>query len=88
MRETLRLDAPITQFGVTAKEDTLLAGKYPVYKDEPIALLLKKGHVDPAVYGDDAEEFKPERMLDEPFNKLPKNAWKPFGNGLRAVRIP
>ncbi|KAI0901177.1 cytochrome P450 [Annulohypoxylon nitens] len=84
MRETLRLDAPITQFGVTAKEDTLLAGKYPVYKDEPIALLLKKGHVDPAVYGDDAEEFKPERMLDEPFNKLPKNAWKPFGNGLRA----
>jgi cytochrome P450/NADPH-cytochrome P450 reductase len=23
-------------------------------------------------------------MLDEPFNKLPKNAWKPFGNGARA----
>ncbi|KAI1135806.1 cytochrome P450 [Hypoxylon sp. FL0543] len=84
MRETLRLDAPITQFSVTAKEDTLLAGKYPIYKDEAAALLLKKMHVDPAVYGDDAMEFKPERMLDEPFNKLPKNAWKPFGNGLRA----
>ncbi|KAI1087852.1 cytochrome P450 [Rostrohypoxylon terebratum] len=84
MRETLRLDAPITQFARTAKEDTLLAGKYLVYKDELVGLLLKKSHIDPAVYGDDAEEFKPERMLDEPFNKLPKNAWKPFGNGLRA----
>ncbi|OTA57889.1 cytochrome P450 [Hypoxylon sp. EC38] len=84
MRETLRLDAPISQISVTAKEDTLLAGKYPIYKDEAAAMLLKKMHVDPAVYGDDALEFKPERMLDEPFNKLPKNAWKPFGNGLRA----
>ncbi|KAI0384686.1 cytochrome P450 [Hypomontagnella monticulosa] len=83
MRETLRLDAPISQISVSPKEDTLLAGKYPVYKDEPMALLLKKMQVDPAVYGDDAEEFKPERMLDEPFNKLPKNAWKPFGNGMR-----
>ncbi|KAI2465636.1 cytochrome P450 [Annulohypoxylon bovei var. microspora] len=83
MRETLRLDAPISLIGVTAKEDTVLAGKYPIFKDEPVSLLLKKAHVDPAVFGDDAGEFKPERMLDEPFNKIPKNAWKPFGNGLR-----
>ncbi|KAI1374785.1 cytochrome P450 [Hypoxylon crocopeplum] len=83
MRETLRLDAPISLFSVTPKEDTLLAGKYPIAKDEPAVLFLKKMHTDPAVYGDDANEFKPERMLDEPFNKLPRNAWKPFGNGLR-----
>ncbi|OTA99870.1 hypothetical protein M426DRAFT_67006 [Hypoxylon sp. CI-4A] len=83
MRETLRLCAPISQFSVTAKEDTLLAGKYPVYKGELMSLFLRKVHVDPAVYGEDAPEFKPERMLDEPFNKLPKNAWKPFGNGMR-----
>ncbi|KAF3070556.1 hypothetical protein GL218_00250 [Daldinia childiae] len=84
MRETLRLCSPIPQIGVTPREDTLLAGKYPVKKDEVTVLMVKKMHVDPAVYGEDAEEFKPERMLDEPFNKLPKNAWKPFGNGLRA----
>ncbi|KAI0180765.1 cytochrome P450 [Hypoxylon sp. FL1284] len=83
LRETLRVDAPISQFVVTPHEDTLLAGKYPVAKHEPISLFLKRSHLDPAVYGDDALEFKPERMLDEPFNKLPKNAWKPFGNGLR-----
>jgi cytochrome P450/NADPH-cytochrome P450 reductase len=45
--------------------------------------LLPQIHRDPAVYGDDAEAFKPERMLDEPFSKLPSNSWKPFGNGVR-----
>ncbi|RYP37718.1 hypothetical protein DL766_001367 [Monosporascus sp. MC13-8B] len=47
-------------------------------------LFLEMAHRDPAVYGSDANEFKPERMLDESFNSLPKNAWKPFGNGSRA----
>jgi len=48
--------------------------------------LLAKVHVDPAVYGDDALEFKPERMLDENFERLQRefpNSWKPFGNGMR-----
>lgn len=84
LRETLRLDSPISIFGVVSFEDTLLAGRYPVYKDEPLSLFLASAHLDPAVWGDDAHDFKPERMLDEPFNKLPKNAWKPFGNGARA----
>lgn len=61
-----------------------MAGQYPVSKGEPCAVFLARAHLDPAVWGDDALEFKPERMLDEPFNKLPKNAWKPFGNGARA----
>ncbi|KAI1486271.1 bifunctional P-450:NADPH-P450 reductase [Biscogniauxia mediterranea] len=82
LRETLRLDSPISIFSVTALEDTLLAGKYPVTKDESILAFLAKSHLDPAVF-DDPLEFRPERMLDENFNKLPKNAWKPFGNGLR-----
>ncbi|KAJ8125464.1 hypothetical protein O1611_g8175 [Lasiodiplodia mahajangana] len=84
LRETLRLDSPIPMFGVVSLEDQLLAGRYPVSKDEPCALFLTRAHVDPAVWGDDAHDFKPERMLDESFNKLPKNAWKPFGNGARA----
>lgn len=64
-------------------EDTLLAGKYQVHKGDAIILLIKQSHRDPAVFGDDATEFKPERMTDENFEKLPKNAWKPFGNGVR-----
>lgn len=84
MREVLRLNSPISLFGVQPREDTILGGKYPVKKGNNILLFLTKMHLDSTVYGDDANEFKPERMMDEKFNKLPKNAWKPFGNGARA----
>ena len=50
---------------------------------QPITAILPKVHRDPLIYGDDAGEFKPERMEDEPFSKLPPNSWKPFGNGMR-----
>ncbi|PLB37486.1 bifunctional cytochrome P450/NADPH--P450 reductase [Aspergillus candidus] len=87
LRETLRLNATIPLFTVEAFEDTLLAGKYPVQAGETIINLLAKSHLDPAIYGDDAGSFRPERMLDESFNARQKtfpNAWKPFGNGMRA----
>ncbi|KAI0117999.1 bifunctional P-450:NADPH-P450 reductase [Hypoxylon sp. NC0597] len=83
LRETLRLDSPIPIFSVSVMEDTLLGGKYPVEKGEFINVLLTKSHLDPTVF-EDPLAFKPERMLDENFNKLPKNSWKPFGNGVRA----
>ncbi|KAL4974704.1 cytochrome P450 [Aspergillus desertorum] len=87
LRETLRLNATIPLFTVEAFEDTLLAGKYPVKAGETIVNLLAKSHLDPEVYGEDAQEFKPERMSDELFNARQKqfpSAWKPFGNGMRA----
>ncbi|KAI1473366.1 bifunctional P-450:NADPH-P450 reductase [Daldinia eschscholtzii] len=83
LREALRLDSPIPVFSVSPAEDTLLAGKYKIHKGEFIQCLLTKAHLDPAVF-EDPTAFKPERMLDENFSKLPKNAWKPFGNGARA----
>ncbi|TDZ17280.1 Bifunctional cytochrome P450/NADPH--P450 reductase [Colletotrichum orbiculare MAFF 240422] len=87
LRETLRLSATIPGFGVEAMEDTLIAGKYAVKKGEPIGCMLGRSHLDPLVYGEDAKEFKPERMLDANFERLQKefpNSWKPFGNGMRA----
>ncbi|KAL3471658.1 cytochrome P450 [Aspergillus californicus] len=87
LRETLRLNATIPLFTVEAFEDTLLAGKYPVKAGETIINLLAKSHLDTEIYGDDATEFKPERMADAVFNERQKkhpNAWKPFGNGMRA----
>ncbi|KAL4951002.1 cytochrome P450 [Aspergillus filifer] len=87
LRETLRLNATIPLFTVEAFEDTVLAGKYPVKAGETIVNLLAKSHLDPEIYGDDAREFKPERMADEVFNARQKehpNSWKPFGNGMRA----
>ncbi|PWY87956.1 fatty acid hydroxylase [Aspergillus sclerotioniger CBS 115572] len=90
MRESLRLrpTAGIIKLHahpIKNTEDpvTLANGKYVLNKGESVSILLSKLHRDPKVYGSDAEEFKPERMLDENFNKLPPNSWKPFGNGMR-----
>ncbi|KAJ6782745.1 hypothetical protein PWT90_03620 [Aphanocladium album] len=87
LREVLRVNAPIPSFSVEAKEDTVLAGKYLIKKEERVGLLLAQSHLEPGVYGDDSLEFKPERMTDEKFATLNKefpDAWKPFGNGKRA----
>jgi cytochrome P450/NADPH-cytochrome P450 reductase len=89
LRETLRLTPTAPAFTLqplaTNKESPILigGGKYKVLPGQPIIAILPKVHRDPAVYGDDAEQFKPERMLDEAFARLPPNAWKPFGNGVR-----
>lgn len=86
LRETLRQCSPIPGITLEAFEDTLLDGKYPVKKGEPIAAIFSRAHLDPAVYGEDANDFKPERMLDDNFNRLQNkfpNCWRPFGNGIR-----
>lgn len=82
LRETLRLTPTIpgTTIGPLpdTKEDPVIigGGKYHVKTGSKFTYLLAKVQKDPKVYGDDADKFHPERMLDEPFNKLPKNAWK------------
>jgi cytochrome P450/NADPH-cytochrome P450 reductase len=87
LRETLRLTSTAPAFTVQIRPDgpesTIIGGKYEIKKGQPISCILAKYHRDPLVYGSDAELFKPERMLDEPFSKLPPNSWKPFGNGMR-----
>jgi cytochrome P450 / NADPH-cytochrome P450 reductase len=84
LRETLRAVPTIPQINVQPLEDTLLGGKYEVKKGETININLDGLHKDPAVYGEDANQWKPERMLDENFKQLPPDSWKPFGNGVRA----
>ncbi|KAE8153962.1 cytochrome P450 [Aspergillus avenaceus] len=89
MRETLRLQSPAPLIGFRAhptknhEDPVILGGKYALRKGESIIIILGKLHRDPKVYGEDADDFKPERMLDDNFESLPKNAWKPFGNGMR-----
>ncbi|KAH8731262.1 cytochrome P450 [Phaeosphaeriaceae sp. PMI808] len=87
LRESLRLSPTAPSIGLTAKKDTVLDGKYPIKAGVPIVALFPMVHRDPAAYGEDAEEFRPERMLDEEFERRNKefpNCWKPFGNGMRA----
>jgi cytochrome P450/NADPH-cytochrome P450 reductase len=86
LRESLRLQPTAPAVGLTAKEDTTIGGKYPIKAGVPIVALFPMIHRDPVAYGEDAEEFRPERMLDEEFERRNKefpNCWKPFGNGMR-----
>lgn len=85
LRETLRLSPTAPAFGLEVKgsEPQILGGKYLIPTGSPVYALLTVAHRDPEVYGPDANEFRPERMYGEAFNKLPSNAWKPFGNGAR-----
>lgn len=83
MRETLRLMPTAPGFYVTPFKDEVIGNQYPVSAGEPLFVFLHLIHRDPEIWGDNAEEFRPERMADQAFEKLPKNAWKPFGNGMR-----
>ncbi|MCM3147614.1 bifunctional cytochrome P450/NADPH--P450 reductase [Bacillus pumilus] len=82
LNESLRLWPTAPTFSFYAKEDTVIGGKYSIKKNQSVSVLLPKLHRDQAVWGEDAEEFKPERFLYP--EKIPQHAYKPFGNGQRA----
>ncbi len=84
LMESLRLWPTAPAFGVKPIEDTLLAGRYPLTTKDTVLVLQPTLHRDPAVWGGDAEAFRPERFAPEAAETLPPNAWKPFGNGARA----
>ena len=78
LRETIRLypTAPIFNLKSRSKESHFRLGEYLVPSDTVLRINVSSVHRDPSVYGQDANEFKPERMLDGKFKALPKNAWK------------
>ncbi|KAK1147600.1 hypothetical protein N8T08_000942 [Aspergillus melleus] len=84
IKETLRLSSPIPTFLVKPKHDTVVGGQFPISSDSRVQCNMFGLHMDPAVWGDDAQVFRPERMLGGGFTALPPNSWKPFGNGKRA----
>lgn len=91
LRETLRLLPTIPGFMVEPLEDTTIGGRngkaFPIKKGQTITCLLAPVHNDESVWGPDASEFEPERMLEDAFNQRLRdhpNCWKPFGNGVRA----
>lgn len=87
LRETLRLSPTAPAFSVRPKPGTtepiIIGGEYVVPPDTVLVCWLSRAQRDPAIYGADSYEFKPERMMGENFAKIAAGAWKPFGNGAR-----
>ncbi|KAI0823976.1 bifunctional P-450/NADPH-P450 reductase [Trametes gibbosa] len=84
LRESLRLGPTAPARNVSPLEDTTIGGgKYFVEKGTSIIINTYNAQRDTAVWGEDAEKFRPERMLDGKFEALPPNAWQPFGFGMR-----
>ena len=81
LNEALRLWPTAPAFSLYAKEDTVLAGEYPLKKGTALVCSFPSCIVT-VMPGDDVEEFRPERFEDP--SKVPHDAYKPFGNGQRA----
>ena len=84
IRETLRFMGPINIFTQGGRQDEIIGGKYKVEKGTGIMVNLHGLLLDLKVWGEDHDKFRPERLLGGNWEKLPPNAWKAFGTGLRA----
>jgi cytochrome P450 / NADPH-cytochrome P450 reductase len=83
LREAVRLYPGAYAHNVKLREEAITEGstglgeeQYLIRRTDTIRLNLLAIHRDPLIYGDDADKFRPERMMEENFKKLPRNSWK------------
>lgn len=81
--EALRLWPTAAAYMRAAREDTRLGGRYPMKAGDWVVVLLPLLHRDPAVWGQDADSFDPDRFAPGA-PRRPAQAYKPFGTGARA----
>ena len=84
LKESLRLWPTAPAFTRHSYEPTVLGGKYQIDKQDQLTVLIPILHRDPKIWGEDAEEFDPDRFTREAEQNRPANAYKPFGSGQRA----
>lgn len=82
--ESLRLWPTAPGFSRRPLKPDVLGGEYRVEPTDVIRVLTPLLHRDPAVWGDDAETFDPDRFAPGRAEAIPANAFKPFGTGQRA----
>jgi len=83
LKETLRLWPTAPAFTVAPFDDVVLGGRYHLWKNRRVTVVLTAIHRDPKVWAN-PERFDIDRFLPENEAKLPSHAYMPFGQGERA----
>ncbi|KAI8982296.1 cytochrome P450 [Mycotypha africana] len=84
MKETLRINGPVTQIFRTSTEDTVLSGQFIPKKTEIVVDIFNIQHSEKV--WKDADEFNPDRFAEGGEGDLATReglAWLPFGGGAR-----
>jgi cytochrome P450 len=81
--ESLRLRPTVPGYYRGARDDTVLAGVYPMRKGDWVLALVATLHRDPR-WGTDPDAFDPDRFAPERLKARPGNLYKPFGTGERS----
>ena len=83
LKETLRLWPTAPAFTVAPFQDTIVGGRYRIRKDQTVSVIIPALHRDQGVWND-PERFDIDRFEPSAEARLPRHAYKPFGNGRRA----
>ena len=84
LKEALRVWPTAPAFSRCPYHDTTVGGHYAITPKDRLVALTPTLHRDPAIWGNDAEAFNPDRFSPEAEEARPANAYKPFGTGQRA----
>ncbi|KAL7080595.1 hypothetical protein ACQ4LE_000418 [Meloidogyne hapla] len=83
LKETLRLCPIATDVLIRKCEKTTTLGDITIEKGTVVSTDLFTLHRDKKIWGEDSEEFKPERWLNNEGNIITPTAFYPFGGGPR-----
>jgi cytochrome P450 len=82
--EGLRLWPTAPGYARSPREVTTLSTGHVMRPQDWALVLLPMVHRDPAVWGDDADQFDPDRFLPQNSRGRPTQTYKPFGTGERS----
>lgn len=82
--ECLRLHAPVPMIELYSDKPTTIGGKYPIPANTSILAFIQSLHLDKGIWGENADKFNPDNFTAEAIAQRPADAFKPFGNGVRA----
>jgi cytochrome P450 / NADPH-cytochrome P450 reductase len=78
LEETLRLWPTAPAFTRRPYENTVIGGKYQLGKDDGAVILVSMLHRDKHIWGENPEQFDPDRFSPENRTRIPPNAYKPL----------